>query len=136
MMKTYNSLTEVLSAWDRLEIIGENPNQSNSILAMADKVKVAIEYSVRIPETYNSSPYTTAYLVGYDDNGSRHTLRNQQWAMSHNDGDAITDAEIFHNWFKERMAEARGMDEDARAVLTWKVDGWLSDEFTPITPEE
>ncbi len=135
-MKTYNSLTEVLSAWDRLEIIGENPNNSNSILAMADKVKVAIEYSVRVPETHNSSPYTTAYLVGYDDNGNRHTLRNQQWAMSHNDGDVITDADIFHNWFKEKMAEARSMDVDARTVLTWKVDEWLSDDFTPLTSEE
>jgi len=135
-MKTYNSLTEVLSAWDRLEIIGETPNKSNSILAMADKVKVAIEYSIRVPETSQSSPYTTAYLVGYDDNGNRHTLRNQQWAMSHNDGDAITDADIFHGWFKEKMAEARGMDEDARTILTWKVDEWLSDDFTPLTPEE
>ena len=135
-MKTYNSLTEVLSAWDRLEIIGENPNKSNSILAMADKVKVAIEYSVRIPETHNSSPYTTAYLVGYDDNGNRHTLRNQQWAMSHNDGDAITDADIFHNWFKEKMAEARSLDVDARTVLTWKVGEWLSDDYTPLTAEE
>ncbi len=99
-------------------------------------MKVAIGYSWRVPETNNSSPYTTAYLVGYDDNGNRHTLRNQQWAMSHNDGDVITDADIFHNWFKEKMAEARSMDVDARTVLTWKVDEWLSDDFTPLTSEE
>jgi hypothetical protein len=136
MMNKYNSLTEVLSAWDMLEIIGETPNKSNSILAMADKVKVAIEYSIRVPDTVNSSPYTTAYLVGYDDNGNRHTLRNQQWAMPHNDGDAITEAQVFHNWFKEKMAEARGLDEDARTILTWKVGNWLSDDFTPLTADE
>jgi hypothetical protein len=136
MMNKYNSLTEVLSAWDMLEIIGETPNKSNSILAMADKVKVAIEYSIRVPDTVNSSPYTTAYLVGYDDNGNRHTLRNQQWAMPHNDGDAVTDAQMFHNWFREKMAEARGLDEDARTILTWKVDNWLSDDFTPLTADE
>jgi len=136
MMSKYNSLTDVLSAWDRLEIIGETPNKSNSILAMADKVKVAIEYSIRVPDTVNSSPYTTAYLVGYDDNGNRHTLRNQQWAMPHNDGDAVTDAQMFHNWFREKMAEARGLDEDARTILTWKVDNWLSDDFTPLTADE
>ena len=136
MMNKYNSLTEVLSAWDRLEIIGETPNKSNSILAMADKVKVAIEYSIRVPDTVNSSPYTTAYLVGYDDNGNRHTIRNQQWAMPHNDGDAVTDAQMFHNWFREKMAVARGLDEDARTILTWKVDNWLSDDFIPLTADE
>lgn len=128
MMSKYNSLTEVLSAWDRLEIIGETPNKSNSVLAMAGNVKVAIEYSVRVPETYNSSPYTTAYLVGYDDNGNRHTLRNQQWSMSHNDGDAITDADVFHNWFKQKMAEARDMDEDVRTIMTRNVYEYLKDE--------
>lgn len=128
MMSKYNSLTELLSAWDRLEIIGETPNKSNSILAMAGNIKVAIEYSVRVPETYNSSPYTTAYLVGYDDNGNRHTLRNQQWAMSHNDGDAITDADVFHNWFKQKMAEARDMDEDVRTIMTRNVYEYLKDE--------
>ena len=134
MMNKYNSLMEVLSAWDRLEIIGETPNKSNSILAMADKVKVAIEYSIRVPDTFNSSPYTTAYLVVYDENGNRHTLRNQQWAMPHNDGDAITEAQVFHNWFREKMAEARGLD--ARTILTWKVDEWLSDNFIPLTADE
>lgn len=128
MMSKYNSLTELLSAWDRLEIIGETPNKSNSVLAMAGNVKVAIEYSVRVPETYNSSPYTTAYLVGYDDNGNRHTLRNQQWSMSHNDGDAITDADVFHNWFKQKMAEARDMDEDVRTIMTRNVYEYLKDE--------
>lgn len=128
MMSKYNSLTELLSAWDRLEIIGETPNKSNSILAMAGNVKVAIEYSVRVPETFNSSPYTTAYLVGYDDNGNRHTLRNQQWSMSHNDGDAITEADVFHNWFKEKMVEARHMDEDARTIMTRNVYEYLNDE--------
>ena len=128
MMSKYNSLTELLSAWDKLEIIGETPNKSNSILAMAGEVKVAIEYSVRVPETYNSSPYTTAYLVGYDDNGNRHTLRNQQWSMSHNDGDAITDADVFHNWFKQKMAEARDMDEDVRTIMTRNVYEYLKDE--------
>lgn len=128
MMSKYNSLTELLSAWDKLEIIGETPNKSNSVLAMAGNVKVAIEYSVRVPETYNSSPYTTAYLVGYDDNGNRHTLRNQQWSMSHNDGDAITDADVFHNWFKQKMAEARDMDEDVRTIMTRNVYEYLKDE--------
>jgi hypothetical protein len=128
MMSKYNSLKELLSAWDKLEIIGETPNKSNSILAMAGNVKVAIEYSVRVPETYNSSPYTTAYLVGYDDNGNRHTLRNQQWSMSHNDGDAITDADVFHNWFKQKTAEARDMDEDVRTIMTRNVYEYLKDE--------
>ena len=104
MKCTHNTLTSLLSAWDKLEVVGTNPDKRNSILTstLVDcrndfgkrQVKIAIEYRHEL-NNGGGYPYIVCYLVMYDQNGHRRSviLKNGSWGCH---GEEILE---FKKWF-------------------------------------
>ena len=115
MKCTHNTLTSLLSAWDRLEVIGINPDNHRSILTRTllshrnefgkRQVKIAIEY--RVEEGHaRLSPYIHAFLVMYDQNGHRRSvIKNGSWGCH---GEHMME---FKLWFAEKLLYANEMEE-------------------------
>jgi hypothetical protein len=105
MKCTHNTLTSLLSAWDRLEVIGTNPDKQNSILTSNDFVKIAIEY--RIEEGgARCAPYIHAFLVMYDQNGHRRSvIKNGSWGCH---GEDMME---FKLWFAKKLRDANDLQE-------------------------
>ena len=115
MKCTHNTLTSLLSAWDKLEVVGTNPDKRNSILTstLVDcrndfgkrQVKIAVEYR---HELYNGGgyPYIVCYLVMFDQNGHRRgILKNGSWGCH---GEEILE---FKKWFQLKTREAYDLEE-------------------------
>lgn len=120
------TLTDFLTSWDKLTVIGMTPERNDSIMTLApvglNGVKVAIEYRHQISSSTGECS-TIAYLVAYDENGNRVTLRNQTYGCF---GD---EEKQFHQWFAKKMGKACGLDVSRRLELNRAVDealGWYS----------
>jgi len=126
MKCTHYTLTSLLFAWDKLEVVGINPDNHKSILTSTllphpnefgkRQVKIAIEYRL---ENNNGGglPYVHAFLVMYDQNGHRRSvLKNGAWGCH---GDDILE---FKRWFREKLQVANDMQEqrieDAQDSIT------------------
>ena len=115
MKCTHNTLTHLLGAWDRLEVVGINPDNHKSILTSTlvncrndfgkRQVKVAIEY--RIEEAgYMNAPYIYAFLVMYDQNGHRRSvIKNGSWGCH---GEDMME---FKLWFAKKLSYANELQE-------------------------
>ena len=115
MKCTHNTLTHLLGAWDRLEVVGINPDNHKSILTNTllphrnefgkRQVKIAIEY--RIEEGgYMNVPYIYAFLVMYDQNGNRRSVtKNGSWGCH---GEDMME---FKLWFAKKLNHANEMQE-------------------------
>ena len=115
MKCTHNTLTHLLGAWDRLEVVGTNPDNHKSILTKTiishpeeyglKEVKIAIEY--RIEEGgARSAPYIYAFLVMYDQNGHRRSvIKNGSWGCH---GEDMME---FKLWFVKKLNHANEMQE-------------------------
>ena len=116
MKCTHNTLTSLLSAWDKLEVVGTTPDKRNSILTstLVDcrndfgkrQVKIAIEYRLEEFFIKTSKIYIHAFLVMYDQNGHRRSvLKNGAWGCH---GDDITE---FKMWFAKKLSYANEVQE-------------------------
>ena len=109
MKTTHNTLTHLLGAWDRLEVVGINPDNHKSILTNTfidgGTRKIAIEY--RIEEGgYMNAPYIYAFLVMYDQNGQRRSvIKNGSWGCH---GEDMME---FKLWFAKKLSHANEVQE-------------------------
>ena len=109
MKTTHNTLTHLLGAWDRLEVVGINPDNHKSILTNTfidgGNRKIAIEY--RIEEGgYMNAPYIYAFLVMYDQNGHRRSvIKNGSWGCH---GEDMME---FKLWFAKKLSYANEVQE-------------------------
>ena len=120
------TLTDFLTSWDKLTVIGMTPERHDSIMTLApvglNGVKVAIEYRHQINSSSGECS-TVAFLVAYDENGNRCAMRNQTY------GCFDEEQEQFHRWFAKKMAGAIELDTRRRTELNRAVDealGWYS----------
>lgn len=120
MRTNKQDLTELLTAWDKLHVVGMTPEKSNSVMTetlIGDSlVKIAIEFQHR-NSPISGTHSINAYLVAYDFYGNRVNVRfNGSWGCH--------DEEIpqFIKWFHSKTCEARGKDE-VRANATSAVVG-------------
>lgn len=118
MKSTHYTLTSLLFAWDKLEVVGINPDNHKSILTstvvderdeqgkiLLRPVKIAIEYRLE-DNNGGGLPYVYAFLVMYDQNGHRRSvLKNGAWGCH---GDDILE---FKRWFREKLQVANNMQE-------------------------
>ena len=115
MKCTHNTLTSLLSAWDKLEVVGTNPDKHNSILTSTlvncrndfgkRQVKIAIEYRHEL-NNGGGYPYIVCYLVMFDHNGHRRSLiKNGSWGCH---GEDILE---FKKWFARKLRDANDMQE-------------------------
>ena len=115
MKCTHNTLTHLLGAWDRLEVVGTNPDKRNSILTstLVDcrndfgkrQVKIAVEYRHEL-NNGGGYPYIVCYLVMFDQNGHRRgILKNGSWGCH---GEEILE---FKKWFQLKTREAYDLEE-------------------------
>ena len=110
------TLTDFLTSWDKLIVTGSTPERHNSVMTLAPNgVKVTIEYRHQISHSSGVCS-TIAYLVGYDSNGNRVTLRNQTYGCF---GD---EEKQFHQWFAKKMAGAVEMDARRSRDLSDGID--------------
>ena len=113
------TLTDFLTSWDKLIVTGSTPERHNSVMTLAPNgVKVTIEYRHQVGHSSGECS-TIAYLVAYDSNGNRVTLRNQTYGCF---GD---EEKQFHQWFAKKMAGAMELDARRRLDLTRSIDDWL-----------
>ena len=114
------TLTDFLNSWDKLIVTGMTPERSDSVMTTTtDNIPVAIEYRHQIsPSTGECS--TIAFLVAYDSNGNRVSLRNQTY------GCFDDEEKQFHQWFAKKMASAMEMDMRRRHDLSDGIDMVLS----------
>jgi len=121
-MTKHTTLTSLLESWDKLSVLGVTPDRCDSILTSADGlgIKIAIEYKHQISSYTGYKPSTVAYLVAWDENGNRVSLRNQQW------GCFDDEEKQFHEWFARKMAEAERRDNARRERLQEACDEWLA----------
>ena len=120
MKTTHNTLTHLLGAWDRLEVVGTNPDNHKSILTNTfidgGTRKIAIEY--RIEEGgYMNAPYIHAFIVMYDQNGHRRSvIKNGSWGCH---GEDMME---FKLWFAKKLSHANEVQElrieDAQDSIT------------------
>ena len=76
------TLTDFLNSWDKLIVTGMTPERSDSVMTTTtNNIPVAIEYRHQINSSTGECS-TIAYLVAYDENGNRNTLRNQTYDAS------------------------------------------------------
>ena len=110
------TLTDFLNSWDKLIVTGMTPERSDSVMTTTtNNNPVAIEYRHQIsPSTGECS--TFAYLVAYDENGNRCTLRNQTY------GCFDDEEKQFHQWFAKKMASAMELDARRRRDLSDGID--------------
>ena len=115
MKTTHNTLTSLLSAWDRLEVVGINPDNHKSILTNTllphrnefgkRQVKIAIEYRIE-DSNHMTAPYIYAFLVMYDQNGHRRSVsENGSWGCH---GDDMME---FKLWFAKKLRDANDLQE-------------------------
>ena len=115
MKCTHNTLTSLLSAWDRLEVIGINPDNHKSILTstLVDsrndffllEDRIAIEYRIE-DSNHMTAPYIYAFLVMYDQNGHRRSvIKNGSWGCH---GEDMME---FKLWFAKKLRDANDMQE-------------------------
>ncbi len=115
MKCTHNTLTSLLSAWDKLEVVGINPDNHKSILTSTlvncrndfgkRQVKVAIEYRLE-DNNGGGLPYIYAFLVMYDHNGHRRSvIKNGSWGCH---GEDIME---FKLWFARKLGYANDLQE-------------------------
>jgi len=109
MKSTHNTLTSLLSAWDKLEVVGTNPDNYKSILTRTliggETRKIAIE--CRIEEGgARCAPYIYAFLVMYDQNGHRRSvIKNGSWGCH---GEDMME---FKLWFAKKLRDANDLQE-------------------------
>lgn len=115
MKCTHNTLTHLLGAWDRLEVVGTNPDNYKSILTNTllphrnefgkRQVKIAIEYRIEEGGARNA-PYIYAFLVMYDHNGHRRSvIKNGSWGCH---GEDMME---FKLWFAKKLSHANEVQE-------------------------
>ena len=114
------TLTDFLNSWDKLVVTGMTPERNDSVMTVAPNgATVTIEYRHQINSSTGECS-TIAYLVAYDDNGNRITLRNQTYGCF---GD---EEKQFHQWFAKKMASAVELDTRRRLKLSRTIDDWLA----------
>ena len=115
MKCTHNTLTSLLSAWDKLEVVGTNPDNHKFILTETllphrnefgkRQVKIAIEYRIE-NSNHMTAPYIHAFLVMYDQNGHRRSvIKNGSWGCH---GDDMME---FKLWFAKKLRDANDLQE-------------------------
>ena len=115
MKSTHNTLTSLLSAWDKLEVVGTNPDKRNSLLTSTlmphpnefgkRQVKIAIEYRHEL-NNGGGYPYIVCYLVMFDQNGHRRgVINNGSWGCH---GEEILE---FKRWFQLKTRKAVDLEE-------------------------
>ena len=110
------TLTDFLTSWDKLIVTGMTPERSNSVMTVAPNgATVTIEYRHQVGHSSGECS-TIAYLVAYDSNGNRVTLRNQTYGCF---GD---EEKQFHQWFAKKMAGAVELDARRRRDLSDGID--------------
>ena len=110
------TLTDFLNSWDKLVVTGMTPERNDSVLTTTTyNIPVAIEYRHQINSSTGECS-TVAFLVAYDDNGNRITLRNQTYGCF---GD---EEKQFHQWFAKKMAGAMQLDGRRRQDLSDGID--------------
>ena len=114
------TLTDFLTSWDQLIVTGMTPERSDSVMTTTtNNIPVAIEYRHQISSSTGECS-TIAYLVAYDENGNRVTLRNQTY------GCFDDEEKQFHKWFAKKMAGAVELDTRRRLKLSRTIDDWLA----------
>ena len=109
------TLTDFLNSWDKLIVTGMTPERNDSVMTVAPNgATVTIEYRHQISHRLGCS--TIAYLVGYDSNGNRVSLRNQTYGCF---GD---EEKQFHKWFAKKVAGAVEMDARRSRDLSDGID--------------
>jgi len=110
------NLQEYLSSWDVLIVTGMTPERNDSVMTVAPNgTTVAIEYRHQINSSSGECS-TVAFLVAYDSNGNRVSLRNQMYGCF---GD---EEKQFHKWFAKKMAGAMELDARRRHDLSDGID--------------
>lgn len=110
------TLTDFLTSWDKLIVTGMTPERNDSVMTVAPNgTTVTIEYRHQINSSSGECS-TVAFLVAYDSNGNRCTLRNQTYGCF---GD---EEKQFHQWFAKKMAGAIEMDARRRRDLSDGID--------------
>ena len=119
-MVTGITLTTFLDKWDKLIVTGMTPERNDSVMTVAPNgAKVTIEYRHQVGSASGKCS-TIAFLVAYDSNGNRVSLRNQTY------GCFDDEEKQFHQWFAKKMASAMEMDMRRRHDLSDGIDMVLS----------
>lgn len=114
------TLTDFLNSWDKLIVTGMTPERNDSVMTTTlNNIPVAIEYRHQINSSTGECS-TIAFLVAYDSEGNRVSLRNQTYGCF---GD---EEKQFHQWFAKKMAGACHLDARRRLDVARAVDDWLS----------
>ena len=110
------TLTDFLTSWNKLIVTGMTPERNDSVMTVAPNGKtVTIEYRHQINSSTGGCS-TVAFLVAYDSNGNRVTLRNQTYGCFEDE------EKQFHQWFAKKMAGAMEMDARRRRDLSDGID--------------
>ena len=110
------TLTDFLTSWDKLIVTGMTPERNDSVMTVAPNgATVTIEDRHQIRHSSGVCS-TIAYLVGYDSNGNRVSLRNQTYGCF---GD---EEKQFHKWFAKKVAGAVEMDARRSRDLSDGID--------------
>jgi len=110
------TLTDFLTSWDKLIVTGMTPERSDSVMTVAPNGStVTIEYRHQINSSSGECS-TVAFLVAYDSNGNRVSLRNQTY------GCFDEEQKQFHQWFAKKMAGAIELDARRRHDLSDGID--------------
>jgi ribonucleotide reductase alpha subunit len=110
------TLTDFLNSWDKLIVTGMTPERSDSVMTVAPNGStVTIEYRHQINSSTGECS-TIAFLVAYDSNGNRVSLRNQTYGCFEDE------EKQFHQWFAKKMAGAMEMDARRRRDLSDGID--------------
>ena len=110
------TLTDFLTSWDKLIVTGMTPERNDSVMTVASNgATVTIEYRHQI-NSLTGECSTIAYLVAYDSNGNRVSLRNQTYGCF---GD---EEKQFHQWFAKKVAGAMELDARRRQDLSDGID--------------
>ena len=130
MKCTHNTLTSLLSAWDKLEVVGTNPDNHKSILTSTllshrnefgkRQVKIAIEYRIE-DSNQMTAPYIYAFLVMYDQNGHRRSvIKNGSWGCH---GEDMME---FRLWFAKKLRDANDLQEQRIEDTQDRITDFLS----------
>ena len=130
MKCTHNTLTHLLGAWDRLEVVGTNPDNHKSILTKTimshpeeyglNEVKIAIEYRIE-DSNHMTAPYIYAFLVMYDQNGHRRSvIKNGSWGCH---GEDMME---FRLWFAKKLRDANDLQEQRIEDTQDRITDFLS----------
>ena len=110
-------IEELLSSWDKLEVIGMTPDKHNSILTLCGDVKVAIEFRYDT-SSYDGKTYTLAYLAAYTEIGDRVSVQS----YGCHDDEQIE----FHKWFAKKRDGAMNADGKEKCRIKEFVNTYLS----------